>query len=214
MTSYIAALLLLAQVVTSAPAYELVVKCLSSSNVPQLYPGTTSFAQSIIPLNLRLNFTPIALATPLNVPQVQAAVRCATKYGVKVNPRSGGHSYASHSIGGEDGHLVVDLKYFNSVKLDTKTNVATVGPGARLGNLAVELYNKGGRAIAHGVCESYFLNLLLSIYLNKSPTNEIRSRVTTNPTLTKPNYKLTLPASALAATSSMAVKATPRTPQV
>jgi FAD/FMN-containing dehydrogenase len=146
-------LVLASQKVIGAPCLSSsVTGCLSCSKVPQKVPGSDSFAQDIIPYNIRLNFTPIAFAVPTTVPQVQAAVMCAAKFGVKVNPKSGGHSYASHSIGGEDGHLVVDLKYFNDVTLDTTTNLATVGPGTRLGNLALALYNKGGRAIAHGVC--------------------------------------------------------------
>ncbi|KAH7327392.1 hypothetical protein BKA65DRAFT_566835 [Rhexocercosporidium sp. MPI-PUGE-AT-0058] len=94
----------------------------------------------------------LALALPTKIPQIQDAVKCAAKFGVKVNPRSGGHSYASHSLGGEDGHLVVDLRYFRDIKVDRKTNVATIGPGARLGNVALALFEQGGRALPHGVC--------------------------------------------------------------
>ncbi|PQE09518.1 glucooligosaccharide oxidase protein [Rutstroemia sp. NJR-2017a BBW] len=128
------------------------VHCLSASKVPQDIPGSAAWTEDIIPFNTRLNYTPSAFAIPRTVPQVQAAVSCATKLGIKVNPKSGGHSYASHSIGGEDGHLVIDLRYFDDVKLDKTTNEATVGPGARLGNMALSIYNDGGRAIAHGIC--------------------------------------------------------------
>jgi FAD/FMN-containing dehydrogenase len=132
--------------------YSDVVSCLTSSGVPQDLPGSADFAQDIIPWNLRLNFTPVALAVPSTVPQVQAAVVCASKAGVKVNPKSGGHSYASHSIGGEDGHLVIDLKYFRQTKVDPSTYIASIGPGARLGNVALDLFNQSGRAMAHGIC--------------------------------------------------------------
>jgi hypothetical protein len=63
-----------------------------------------------------------------------------------------GHSYAFHDLGGEDGHLVIDLKLFNTVSLDNATNIATTGPGARLGNAALALFNQGGRAMSHGIC--------------------------------------------------------------
>jgi len=115
-------------------------------------PGSSSFSEDIIPYNLRLNYKPIELAIPLTVPQVQAAVACAAELGIKVNPKSGGHSYASHGIGGEDGHLVIDLKYFDSINLDNETKIVTVGPGTRLGNMALALFNQSGRAIAHGIC--------------------------------------------------------------
>jgi FAD/FMN-containing dehydrogenase len=153
MLSIIGAFLLLGvRFSNAAPALEGIYSCLSAAHVPQELPGSEDFTQDIIPYNLRVNFTPIALAVPQTVPQVQAAVKCAAEYGIKVNPKSGGHSYAGHSIGGEDGHLVIDLKYFDDVTVDTASNVATVGPGARLGNLALALYNQGGRAIAHGIC--------------------------------------------------------------
>jgi FAD/FMN-containing dehydrogenase len=132
--------------------YDNIVSCLASSGVPQDYPGSSDFSQDVIPYNLRLNFTPIALAVPSTVPQVQAAVVCASKLGVNVNPKSGGHSYASHSIGGEDGHLVIDLKYFRDTQVDPSTYVASIGPGARLGNIALDLFNQSGRAMAHGIC--------------------------------------------------------------
>lgn len=156
MLSRIVTLLLIgANFVTGAPSIAKVVDCLAAAKVPQDLPGSTLFAQDIVTWNLRLQFTPQAFAIPKTVSQVQAAVKCAKKYGVKVNPKSGGHSYASHSIGGEDGHLVVDLRYFNSIKVDAATNIATVGPGARLGNTALALYNQGKRAFAHGICPGY-----------------------------------------------------------
>jgi FAD/FMN-containing dehydrogenase len=148
--------LLGAQFVYCAPqSYSSIIKCLDESNVPQDYPGTSNFTQDIIPYNLRLNYTPIAVAVPSTVSQVQAAVKCAAKLGVKVNPKSGGHSYAAHSLGGEDGHFVVDLKYFSGVSVDAVSQVATVGPGARLGNVALALFEQGERALAHGICPGY-----------------------------------------------------------
>lgn len=145
--------LLIAQLVNCAPqSYSSIIKCLDNSNVPQDYPGSSDFSEDIIPYNLRLNFTPIAVAVPSSVAQVQAAVKCAAKLGVKVNPKSGGHSYAAHSIGGEDGHFVVDLRYFAETDVDTATGIATVGPGARLGNVALALFDQAERALAHGIC--------------------------------------------------------------
>lgn len=129
-----------------------IVECLSKLNVPQDIPGTANFSQGVIPYNLRLPFTPVALAIPSTAAQVQAAVFCAANSNVTISPRSGGHSFASHSIGGEDGHLVIDMKLFNSVAVDNKTFVATIGPGARLGNVALALFNQSERAISHGVC--------------------------------------------------------------
>lgn len=132
--------------------HESIVHCLAAASVPQDIPGTANFTRDIVPYNLRLPFTPVALAIPSTVAQVQAAVSCAASFDVTVSPRSGGHSYASHDLGGEDGHLVIDLKLFNTISVDSTTDVATIGPGARLGNVALGLFNQGGRAISHGVC--------------------------------------------------------------
>ena len=129
-----------------------IIDCLMSEEVPQYVPGSTNFTFEIEPFNLRLPFTPVALAIPTTVAQVQAAVSCAAKLNITVSPKSGGHSYASHGLGGEDGYLVVDMKLFNNVTLDNSTGIATVGPGARLGNVATSLYNLGGRAFSHGTC--------------------------------------------------------------
>lgn len=126
--------------------------CLDKAAVPQHLASTSNFTQAIRPFNERLPFTPVAVAVPRTVAQVQAAVSCGAKLGITVSPKSGGHSYASHGIGGEDGHLMVDLKYWNNVTLDTTSGIATIGPGSRLGNVAQALYTQGKAAISHGTC--------------------------------------------------------------
>ncbi|KAF8848646.1 FAD-binding domain-containing protein [Acephala macrosclerotiorum] len=107
---------------------------------------------AIKPFNLRIPFTPAAIVQPKIVDQVQAAVTCGAKLGISVSPKGGGHSYASHELGGEDGHLVVDMKYFTNVKFDSSTQIAAIGTGARLGNIAQSLYSQGPRAFSHGTC--------------------------------------------------------------
>ncbi|PVH77335.1 Glucooligosaccharide oxidase [Cadophora sp. DSE1049] len=142
----------------SAPAHAhvqkraTVVDCLNTANVPRSLPGSANFTQAIKPFNLRLPFTPIAVAVPSTVPQVQAAVACGVQYKLAVTAKGGGHSYASHGIGGENGHLVVDLKLFTNVTVDSSTQIASVGTGSRLGNVAVALFNQGQRMFSHGTC--------------------------------------------------------------
>ena len=125
--------------------------CLSSAKVPQALPGTSGFTQGIKPFNMRLQYTPAALAQPTTVQEVQAAVSCAASLGIKVSPKSGGHSYASHGLGGEDGHLCIDMRKFTAVSIDS-AGIASIGPGGRLGNVATALYNQGKKAISHGTC--------------------------------------------------------------
>lgn len=133
-------------------AQDRLISCLNSSKVPQALPGTPEFAISSSPHNIRLRFTPLAIALPTTVSHVQTAVACGRRLGVKVNARSGGHNYGSHGIGGEDGHLVVDLRNMNTTSVNSATKLATVAPGARLGNMAIALDAQGKRAIPHGIC--------------------------------------------------------------
>lgn len=71
------------------------------------------------------------------------------KYYLKID------SYASYSSGGADGGLVIDLRNFNTTEvLDAGegVNIARVGGGVRLGNLANEVYQQKTRAVSHGTC--------------------------------------------------------------
>lgn len=126
--------------------------CLNASNVPQVLTSDSKWNQSIKPFNLRLPFTPVAVAVPSTVAQVQAAVACGASSQVLVTAKSGGHSYASHGLGGEDGHLMIDMKLFNNVTVENGTGIADIGVGGRLGNIAQSLFNNSGRAFSHGTC--------------------------------------------------------------
>ncbi|KAI9797811.1 MAG: hypothetical protein M1833_005314 [Piccolia ochrophora] len=128
------------------------VDCLAGKNVPVSLLSSSSFPELAEPYNLRLAYTPAAIALPTTPKHVSDAVTCASTSGIKVQAKSGGHSYASHSSGGKDGSLVVDLRYFHDVVLDTATGVARVGGGVRLGNLATAIHNQGKRALPHGTC--------------------------------------------------------------
>ncbi|KAH9840541.1 uncharacterized protein C8Q71DRAFT_412158 [Rhodofomes roseus] len=102
--------------------------------------------------NLRLQIKPAAIAYPSNANEVSDIVRAGASLGIPVSARSGGHSHAAYGLGGEDGHLVIDLAHINTIEVDRSTGVATIGAGNRLGDIAVELFNQGGRALPHGVC--------------------------------------------------------------
>jgi len=125
--------------------------CLSAANVPVDAKGSNDWRQDVAPFNIRLPYTPVAIVAATKVEHIQAAVSCGAKTGVKVSPKSGGHSYASFGLGGENGHLVIELDRMNTVTLDS-SNVATIQAGARLGHVATALYNQGKRAFSHGTC--------------------------------------------------------------
>lgn len=124
--------------------------CLDAASVPYDVPDTEAWDLDVAPFNTRLPYLPAAIAVPRTSAHIEDAVKCAVEHNVKVSPKSGGHSYASLGLGGEDGHLVVELDRMSEVRLEDGT--AFVQGGARLGHVAVELYEQGGRAIAHGTC--------------------------------------------------------------
>ncbi|KAK4211998.1 glucooligosaccharide oxidase [Rhypophila decipiens] len=126
--------------------------CLKSAGVPVDAQGSQEWKNDVNPFNQRLPYTPVAIAVPTSVQHIQGAVSCAAKVGIKVSPKSGGHSYASFGLGGENGHLVVELDRMYKVTLDSSTQIATVEAGARLGRVATQLYNQGRRAFSHGTC--------------------------------------------------------------
>ncbi|KAF2731368.1 glucooligosaccharide oxidase [Polyplosphaeria fusca] len=126
--------------------------CLSSAKVPVYTSGSADWNQAIKPFNNRVTFTPVAYAVPATVKNVQDAVQCGAQNSVTVTAKSGGHSYGSHGLGGENGHLIVDMKNFNSVTVASDGNSATIGTGGRLGDVATALYSQGKKAISHGTC--------------------------------------------------------------
>jgi FAD/FMN-containing dehydrogenase len=126
--------------------------CLTKASVPVDKAGSANWTADIKPFNSRLQYTPAAVAVPVTIPQIQAAVNCGRSTGLKVTAKGGGHSYASSGLGGENGHLVIELDRMFNITLNKTTNVATVQPGARLGHVTNELFRQGGRAISAGTC--------------------------------------------------------------
>ena len=107
---------------------------------------------AVKPYNTAFSITPAAVTRPRSADEVAAVVKCATDQGLKVQARSGGHSYADFCIGGKDGAVVVDLTHFQQFSMDTTTWQATIGAGTLLGDVTQRLNDHGGRAMAHGVC--------------------------------------------------------------
>ena len=116
------------------------------------FPQDPDYLSKINAYNLNNPVYPAAIVRPTTAEQVSATVKCAVKADVKVQPRSGGHSYANYCLGGVDGALVVDLVHLQKFDMDTMTWEATIGAGTLLGDVTTRLHNAGGRAIAHGSC--------------------------------------------------------------
>lgn len=125
-------------------------KSLQESGIPLHLPDTANFKELARPYNRHFLYKPAAISVPNTPEDISKAVSCAGSNDVKVQARSGGHSYAAYSLGGQNGSLVIDLRNFQTVVVDEGTGVATVGAGVRLGTLASELFRQGERAVPHG----------------------------------------------------------------
>lgn len=105
------------------------------------------------PYNLAVDVTPLAVVRPNTAQEVSGIVKCASTAGVKVQAKSGGHSYANFGLGGgEDDLVAIDMVNFQQFSIDNTTWHATIGPGTKLGSVDDKLHAAGGRAFAHGIC--------------------------------------------------------------
>ncbi|KAI1859489.1 uncharacterized protein JN550_012007 [Neoarthrinium moseri] len=102
--------------------------------------------------NLDIAVTPVAVTRPDSAEDVSGFIKCAVQNNVKVQPKSGGHSYANFGVGGTDGELVLDLQNLQQFSMDTNTWQATIGAGHRLSDVTQKLHDNGKRAMSHGTC--------------------------------------------------------------
>ena len=90
---------------------------------------------------------PLAVAQPLDAEDVAAAVKWASKTGVHIVARSGGHSYGGYST---TSGVIVDVSRLKGVALDRHGH-AVIGAGARL----IDVYDhlaQHGRTVPAGSC--------------------------------------------------------------
>ncbi|KAF2092526.1 FAD-binding domain-containing protein [Rhizodiscina lignyota] len=104
------------------------------------------------PYNLDIPVNPAAVTYPKTPDHVSGIVRCAADAQLKVQAKSGGHSYGNYGLGGTDNAVVIDMKNFNQFSMDNTTWTATIGSGTLLGDVTTNLHDAGGRAMAHGTC--------------------------------------------------------------
>ncbi|KAK3331584.1 hypothetical protein B0T19DRAFT_490219 [Cercophora scortea] len=118
------------------------------------FPGRTPLYQDqwVHRYNLDYEVEPIAVIRPQTAQDISGIVLCASMSDVKVQAKSGGHSYGNYGLGGDDGAIAIDLVNFQDFSMDNKTWKATIGAGTRLGDVTKRLHEHGNRAIAHGVC--------------------------------------------------------------
>lgn len=79
--------------------------CLGEKDVPTRWANSPDYDELAEPFNLRLPYKPLVIILPETNQHVQDAVACALQCNLKVQAKSGGHSYASFSSGGKDGAM-------------------------------------------------------------------------------------------------------------
>lgn len=142
-------LLSISCIVSGVAAQSQLISCLHNTGIPLLLPSDSNFIAAAQPYNERMHpASPFAIVTPRTENEVSAALKCAYVNDIKVSARSGGHSFGAYGV---SGGLVVDLSGFQQIEVDDK-NVASVGAGVRLGNMALGIYKARNRALPHGTC--------------------------------------------------------------
>ena len=91
--------------------------------------GEASYEAARQVFNAAVDRRPILFAFCQSARDVQEAVRAARAYGLPLSVRGGGHDWAGRALSHHG--LVVDLSRMRQVEVDARTQVATVGGGAR-----------------------------------------------------------------------------------
>ena len=113
-------------------------------------PGTARYAEAHQLWDSRFDaLRPRAIAYCANATDVQRTIRWGHKYGIRIVPRSGGHSYAGYSSG--NGVAVADVSRLDHIGATGGT--VTVGAGARLIDVYSALSHTGV-TIPGGSCPS------------------------------------------------------------
>jgi len=92
---------------------------------------------------------PAGIVTPVNAFQVAMVIKCAKKANMKVCARSGGHALDGRSLC-HDG-LLLDLSEMRKITMNTDNGIATIQPGATLGETLWAVH-KAGYWFPAGTC--------------------------------------------------------------
>jgi len=96
-------------------------------------PGEAGFRETSTPFNKRFaGITPGGVVSVVDTADVRRALEWARDVGVDVVARSGGHSYAGHSV---NTGLVIDLSAMNTVSADGSSGLVTTAGGARMADV-------------------------------------------------------------------------------
>lgn len=119
---------------------------------PVLTRGGKGYATARLVYNERFDgVRPQAVVEPLNPRDVQAVVRWAQRYGVRIVAKGGGHSYAGYSTIANG--VVVDLRRIAAVRPRAGNTRVSIGAGAQL----IDVYSalaRRGVTVPAGSCPS------------------------------------------------------------
>jgi FAD/FMN-containing dehydrogenase len=114
-------------------------------------PSDPAYTQARVLFNTRFDAVhPRAVVFCETREDVERTVRWARNHGIRIVPRSGGHSYGGYSTAA--GGVIVDVSRLNRVSLDAR-NRAFVGAGTRLIDVYDQLWQHR-RTVPAGTCPS------------------------------------------------------------
>lgn len=112
-------------------------------------PGTETYKQACRIFNSRLTPQPAAVRTCLTEDEIHTGISWARDNKKTISIKSGGHCFEGYCMA--DGTLSLDLSGMNKMSIDSKTQVFTVEPGAKLQQINEFLLAKG-RILPAGSC--------------------------------------------------------------
>ncbi|KAM0809264.1 hypothetical protein AB5N19_09607 [Seiridium cardinale] len=122
-----------------AKAIDSLIKGFKDSGIPVLEPKEPTYRdyeKAVVTSNLLFRFTrPPCVLKPESTEHVQKIVEQARSAKIPITIRCGGHSYAGHSTAIEKETVLVDLRSMNTVQLDMKSQIVTVGAGCQWGEV-------------------------------------------------------------------------------
>eukprot|EP00873_Tetraselmis_striata_P044412 jgi/Tetstr1/464676/TSEL_009428.t2 len=116
-----------------------------------LCPGDPSFSETIAVFNARYQQQPALVILPRSTEGVGAALRFAREHGLRVSVKNGGHNPAGLSV--VEGAVLIHMKHFDSVHIDTTQRTVTVGGGV-LWEKVYAAFKGTDMAIVGGGCPS------------------------------------------------------------
>lgn len=124
------------------------IKRFKDSGIPVLEPKEPTYRdyeKAVVTSNLLFRFSlPPCVVKPESTKHVQKIVQLGRSAKIPLTIRCGGHSYAGHSTAIEEKEtIVVDLRSMNTVQLDMKTKIITIGAGCQWGEV-YRILIKGG----------------------------------------------------------------------